>query len=62
MYQEFALIYDAVMSEIPYDRWFEKLHACIGDMERKPDMCVSWDVGRARCPDVFQRPATRSQA
>ena len=35
MYQEFALIYDAVMSEIPYDRWFEKLHACIGEYGKK---------------------------
>lgn len=31
MYQEFAVIYDEVMSEIPYDRWFEKLHACMGE-------------------------------
>ncbi len=26
MYQEFADIYDNVMSEIPYDTWFEKLY------------------------------------
>lgn len=27
MYNEFAGIYDAMMSEIPYDIWFEKLYA-----------------------------------
>lgn len=27
MYQEFAGIYDRMMSEIPYDKWFEKLHS-----------------------------------
>lgn len=26
MYEEFALVYDAVMSEIPYEKWFGMLH------------------------------------
>lgn len=29
MYQEFSGIYDQMMSEIPYDEWFEKLHQYI---------------------------------
>ena len=26
MYEKFAAIYDEMMSEIPYDEWFEKIH------------------------------------
>lgn len=29
MYQKFSIIYDRIMSEIPYDEWFEKLHALL---------------------------------
>lgn len=29
MYEEFAVIYDSVMSEIPYDKWFDDLHGCL---------------------------------
>lgn len=36
MYQEFAGVYDAMMSEIPYDLWYERIHAYLVE-QGKPD-------------------------